>query len=602
MRAGGVHAAEISISIIPIANAGSGAGRCLPLPPPISFAANRPGRFEHEKIMLKPGIQQPKDKAGLSREDSMRSVGAVAAAILCLPIICGVALAADQPKSGGILRMYHRDSPGSASIHEGATYSLNVPFMPVFNNLVLYDQHIAQNSLDDIRPELAESWAWSSDGKKLTFKLRQGVKWHDGKPFTSADVKCTFDMLMGKSQQKFRQNPRKSWYEQVEDVTTNGDFEATFNLKRPQPSLMALLASGYTPIYPCHVSPAEMRTHPIGTGPFKFVEFKANESIKLTKNTDYWKKGLPYLDGIEYTIIPNRSTAILAFVAGKFDVTFPTHITIPLLKDVKSQAPNAVCVTAPTNVSTNIIVNSSAPPFDNIDIRHALALSLDRKAFIQILFEGQGDIGGTMEPAPDGLWAMPKDMMEAIPGYGPDVNANREQAKKLMQKAGYGPDKHLAVKVSTRNLAEYRDPAVILIDQLKNIYIDGELDVVDTAQWFPKVARKDYALGLNLTGNAVDDPDQSFYENYSCGSERNYTNYCNKEIEKLFDQQSAEPDLGKRKKLVWDIDKKLQEDVARPIIFHARAATCWQPYVKGITVMANSSYNGYRYEDVWMDK
>src|SRR6185295_10817318 len=115
-------------------------------------------------------------------------------------------------------------------------------------------------------------------------------------------------------------------------------------------------------------------------------------------------------------------------------------------------------------------------------------------------------------------------------------------------------------------------------------------------------ARKDYTLGLNLTGNAVDDPDQSFYENYSCGSERNYTNYCNKEIEKLFDQQSAEIDKEKRKKLVWEIDKKLQEDVARPIIFHARQGSCWHPYVKGITIMVNSSYNGYRYEDVWMDK
>jgi peptide/nickel transport system substrate-binding protein len=171
-----------------------------------------------------------------------------------------------------------------------------------------------------------------------------------------------------------------------------------------------------------------------------------------------------------------------------------------------------------------------------------------------------------------------------------------------MQKAGYGPDKRLAVKISTRNIPIYRDPAVILIDQLKSIYIDGELDVVDTAQWFPKVARKDYSLGLNLTGNAVDDPDQSFYENYSCGSERNYTNYCNKEIEKLFDQQSAETDKEKRKKLVWEIDKKLQEDVARPIIFHGRTGSCWHPYVKGITVMVNSSYNGYRYEDVWMDK
>ena len=531
----------------------------------------------------------------------MRSVRTLAAAVLLLLPAYHVASAA-EPKQGGILRVYHRDSPGSASIHEGATYSLNVPFMPIYNNLVVFNQSVAQNSVESIVPDLAESWAWSSDNTKLTFKLKQGVKWHDGKPFSSADVKCTFDMLMGKSEQKFRQNPRKSWYEEVDTVTTNGDYEATFNLKRPQPALLSLLASGYTPVYPCHHSPAEMRTKPIGTGPFKFVEFKANESIKLVRNENYFKKGLPHLDGIEFTIIPNRSTAILGFISGKFDMTFPTEVSIPMLKDVKAQMPNAVCVVEPNNVSTNIIVNSSAPPFDNIDIRRALALALDRKAFISIMFEGQGDIGGTMLPAPGGLWAMPKEMLETIPGYGPDINANREEARKLMQKAGYGPDKHLAVKVSTRNIPVYRDPAVILIDQIKSIYIDAELDVVDTAQWFPKIARKDYALGLNLTGNAVDDPDQSFYENYSCGSERNYTNYCNKDIEKLFDQQSMETDVAKRKKLVWEIDKKLQEDVARPIIFHSRTGSCWQPYVKGVTIMVNSSYNGYRYEDVWLDK
>src|SRR5215472_17777557 len=396
------------------------------------------------------------------RERSMRRVRALAAALLALLTVLGGAHAG-EPKQGGILRIYHRDSPGSASIHEGATYSVNVPFMPVFNNLVIYKQDVAQNSIDSIVPDLAESWAWSADNKTLIFKLRQGVKWHDGKPFTSADVKCTFDMLMGKSQQKFRQNPRKTWYDQVNDVTTNGDYEASFNLKRLQPSLLALLASGDTPVYPCHVSPAEMRTHPIGTGPFKFVEFKANESIKLARNENYWKKGLPYLDGIEFTIIPNRSTAILAFIAGKFDMTYPTEVTIRLLKDVESQAPNAVCVVAPNNVSTNIIVNSSNPPFDNPDIRRALALALDRKAFISILFEGQADIGGTMQPAPDGVWAMPKEMLEQIPGYGPDVSANREEARKLMQKAGFGPDKRLAVRVSTRNIPIYRDPAVILI-------------------------------------------------------------------------------------------------------------------------------------------
>jgi len=134
------------------------------------------------------------------REGTMRSVRTLAAAVLLLLPAYHVASAA-EPKQGGILRVYHRDSPGSASIHEGATYSVNIPFMPVFNNLVVFNQNVAQNSVESIVPDLAESWAWSSDNKKLTFKLKQGVKWHDGKPFTSADVKCTFDMLMGKSQQ-----------------------------------------------------------------------------------------------------------------------------------------------------------------------------------------------------------------------------------------------------------------------------------------------------------------------------------------------------------------------------------------------------------------
>ena len=157
-------------------------------------------------------------------------------------------------------------------------------------------------------------------------------------------------------------------------------------------------------------------------------------------------------------------------------------------------------------------------------------------------------------------------------------------------------------KVSTRNVPAYRDSAVILIDQLKQIYIDGDLDVIDTATWFPKMYRKDYILGLNLTAAGIDDPDQQFYENYACGSPRNFTGYCNPELEKLFDQQSVEPDQEKRKKLVWEIERKLAEDIARPIIFYTRFATCSQPYVKGMAVMVNSVFNGWRMEDAWLDK
>jgi len=158
------------------------------------------------------------------------------------------------------------------------------------------------------------------------------------------------------------------------------------------------------------------------------------------------------------------------------------------------------------------------------------------------------------------------------------------------------------MKVSTRDIPPYRDPAVILIDQLKEIYIDAELELIDTTGWYPKVFRKDYTIGLNLTGNGIDDPDQAFYENYACGSDSNYDGYCKPEIDKLFDQQSMEADQEKRKKMVWDIERRLAEDVARPVLYHNRSGTCWQSYVHGYTAMVNSIYNGQRMEDVWLDR
>jgi peptide/nickel transport system substrate-binding protein len=534
-------------------------------------------------------------KGGSSMRPTLSALAAAAAILIA-------ASAATAQKPGGTLRIQHRDSPASMSIHEEATVSTSVPIMAVMNNLVIYDQHIPQNSMETIRPDLAESWTWSEDGKELTFKLRQGVTWHDGKKFTAADVKCTFDLIQGKAKDRFRINPRKDWYHNLDRVSVHGEYEAVFHLKRPQPALLALLASGYTPIYPCHVPPQQMRQHPIGTGPFKFVEFRPNEYIKLERNPDYWKPGRPYLDAIEYKIVPSRSTAVLAFIAGQFDMTWPYSVTVPLLKDVKEQAPHAHCELHTTNVTTNLLVNRDAPPFDNAELRRAMALTLDRKAFIDILHEGKAKIGGAMLPPPAGQWGMPPEMLRTIPGYGEDVVKNREEARRIMEKLGYGPGKRLELKVSTRNLPGYRDPAVILIDQLKEIYIDGVLDTVETANWHSKVTRKDYAVALNATGSGVDDPDQQFYENYACGSPRNYSGYCNKALDRKFDEQSMTIDQEQRKRLVWEIDRILQEDQARPIISHNIGATCMQPHVKGLTTMANSIYNGWRLEDVWLDK
>ena len=150
------------------------------------------------------------------------------------------------------------------------------------------------------------------------------------------------------------------------------------------------------------------------------------------------------------------STAILAFVSGKVDVMWEYSLTVPLLKDVKRQMPQAVCELTPNGgINTHVLINRDKPPFNNLDLRHAMALALDRKTFIDIFGEGQGEIGGVLQPPPEGLWGMPPDLLKELPGYDPDVVKNRVQARQIMAKLGYGPDNRLKINVSTRDLPPF---------------------------------------------------------------------------------------------------------------------------------------------------
>ena len=505
-------------------------------------------------------------------------------------------------KYGGTLRINSPDSPATMSILEEATSFAVGPMMGVFNNLVLFDQSVKQASLQSIVPDLATSWAWSEDGTRLTFQLRQGVKWHDGQPFTAKDVVCTFDLRLDRGPEKLRVNPGISAFKNLDQVTANGDFEVTFHLKRPQVGFLTLLAPGGGAIYPCHASPEKMRRQPIGTGPFKFVDYKANQFIKLVRNPDYWKPGRPYLDGIEYTILKSTATSVLGFASGNFDMLFPYWVTIPVMKDLKRQMPSAMCEIVPGTINRHLLINRSIAPFDNRDVRLAMALALDRQAFIDIIGDGQGDIGGVLQPPPAGLWGMPNDLLKQLPGYGADVKQNRQQGRALMEKLGYGPGKRLKVKVTTRDLPLYRDPSVILIDQLKEVYVDGELEPIETAAYFPKIRRKDYTVSLNLATSGGIDPDGVFDLFYGCGSSLNWDGYCNAEIDRMAEQQSREKNDGQRRKLSWEIERKLAEDATRPMIFYASSASCWQPAVKGLTLMVNTVFSSYRFEDIWLDR
>jgi peptide/nickel transport system substrate-binding protein len=207
-----------------------------------------------------------------------------------------------------------------------------------------------------------------------------------------------------------------------------------------------------------------------------------------------------------------------------------------------------------------------------------------------------------MLPPPYGNWGMPPEVLKALPGYSGALATRQAEARRIMEGLGYGPSNRLKVKVSTRDLQFYRDRAVILVDQLSKIHFDAELEAIESSVWFGRMVSKKYAVALNATGAAVDDPDAMLKENYACGSENNFAKYCNPEVERLLDLQSQEADAGKRKALVWEIERRLAEDVANPIILHNAGYACWHPHVKGYVVQQNSIYNRWRLEDVWLDR
>jgi len=312
---------------------------------------------------------------------SVRSLVLVVAALL-LVVALSVPAPAQAPKSGGVLRIHPLSAPPSLSPHEESTIATVQPASGCYNNLIYFDPAKKQESESSIIPELAERWSWQDGHRNLVFLLRKDVKWHDGQPFTSKDVKYTFDAVRGApdATAKLRVNPRKLWYENVEHIETPDPHTVVFRLKRPQPSLLLMFASGYSPVYPAHVPFAELKTKCVGTGPFKLKDYRPGEFVEFERNSDYFVKGRPYLDGLKWVIIKDRSTQIAALQAGQLDVA-GSGWNKANWETAKKGKPELVTLEAGSNVNTNVLVNFKKPPMTDPRVRQAVNLALDRKAY-----------------------------------------------------------------------------------------------------------------------------------------------------------------------------------------------------------------------------
>jgi peptide/nickel transport system substrate-binding protein len=271
-----------------------------------------------------------------------------------------------------------------------------------------------------------------------------------------------------------------------------------------------------------------------------------------------------------------------------------------MMTQLKSAVPTMVFTETPTNVSENLLINTRKPPFDNVKVRRALSLAIDRRAYTTAVHQGSAVIGASLLPKPKGVWGLVEKDVAQLPGYGRAAE-DKERAKKLLAEAGFGPGKPLKVEMATRAIAIYLDFAAFVINEVKQIGVEATLKQVETAQWHPLATRREFDLAANLTGLGVDDPDANFYENYACSSPRNYGDYCNEEVMKLIEQQSQELDPAKRMAQVAQIQRRLEEDGARPTMGWRVDRFAHQAYVKNL-IPHQVVYNCCRLQETWLDK
>src|SRR5438034_32380 len=328
---------------------------------------------------------------------------------------------AQAPNSGGHLNVTLReDLPQGFAVHETSTISTSFPSMPCFSNLVLFDQLKRVESSETLVGELAEKWSWQDGYRNLIFFLRKDVKWHDGKPFTSKDVKFTFDMIreVPEATAKLRINPRKDWYANVEAAVAAEPHTVVFRLKRPQPSMLLMLASGQSPVYPAHVPPAEHRNRCVGTGPFKLKEWRKGEFVEYVRNPHYSVKGRPYLDGLKYLIISERGTRTAAIQSGRLDAASPGETTRSIAEQLKAAVPVMVITQVGAGTADNLLINGTRPPFNDVRVRRALSFAIDRHVYVRSVAQGGATVGAALAPRPYGLWGLGEKDLAQLPGYG----------------------------------------------------------------------------------------------------------------------------------------------------------------------------------------
>jgi peptide/nickel transport system substrate-binding protein len=503
---------------------------------------------------------------------------------LLVVVVLSFAFAVAQPKYGGVLRAGMQTDPVGLDPHTTQATATRNMLENVYDTLVMFDSQM------QIVPALAESWTTSEDGLTWTFKIRQGVTFHDGSPFKASDVAFSLNRIKDPA----IASPRSGDFEVVQAVTAPDNATVVITLIKPFSPLLSKLAQSLNVIVSEAVANAntnDLNTVVVGTGPFKFIEYVPQTKMTLEKSPDFWGKDadgnqLPYLDGITFQFYPEPTARTTAIQTGSADwVEYVPSADVEILKADS----NLQVIGGLSNNFRSIYLNVTRPPLDNKLVRQALAYAVDEQSIVDVALFGTGGVAATGTTVPVGQYYA----IEASPYNGRDV----EKAKALLAEAGFADGFDLDLYV-TSTYDFLRTPAEIIQSNLADIGVTVNIIAEDWNVYLPKVLEHDFTATI-LGESGQSDPDDFLYDVFRTEGGGNLGLYSNAELDTLLDQGRQIADQEERKVLYTQAQEMILDEAPQVFLFHSAQYEALRSNVKGFEHFPNTSYLGFR--TTWLE-
>ena len=536
----------------------------------------------------------------LDRRHLMASAGALALVVTTVfltAVPAGAQKVDATPKKGGILKFAVVAEPPTLDCHGTGTFAMVHPVAPQYSTLLMFT---GPHDKQKMEGDLAESWEASKDGLTYTFKLRKGVKFHDGSDLTAADVKASYERIVNPPDGVV--STRKAVHQAIDDITTPDPHTVVFKLKYVDASMLLHFASPFNCIYSAaklKEKPTYPHTEVMGTGAFKFKEYVKGSHWEATRFDGYFRKDRPYLDGYKAFFIKSAGV-VPGIQGGQFDAEFRGRTPAERDQLVKAMGDKVVVTEGPWITNIQLAFNTEKKPFDDERVRRALTIAIDRWGGSESLGKISliKGVSGMFRPgSPFGL--SPAEL-ESLPGFARDMNKAREEAKALLKEAGVS---NLKIKLLNRNLGEPFVPSgVYVVDQMRRIGVEVEHVLLETKIYFDQMDGGQFDMVVTNVSDFIDDPNAQFNTLVSkTKSTISYSRHSDKKVDEMYDKQSGTLDPVERNKLVKELETYLHEKAySVPLLWYQRIVVNNRK-VKGWD-LPPSHFGGQTLVNVWLDE